>query len=247
MSLIVPVMKPAIAASPPVIGLKNGLVACWELDEDVGTDVYDSHTNSIDGINYGADINFGGKTNKCYYFNSTDYVEFDAMTSLFNGTNQYISGAFWIKKDDWTKDAFVHAKFTNLNGSRDRPFYSRVYSNGVVYIFFGDNTSSYGSWTTSAVITESNVWHHVAFAVDLQTETCIVWVDGVSQTVTKNGTIRNTLYSSPEPMTIGRIRNSDGSYSYINTSYVDQVILWNRLLTQAEATQLANVYHYSNW
>ena len=221
-------------------------IGWWKKDETSGTTVIDSLGNN-DGTNTGATINQTGVNGKCYkYVDSTDFVDFGAFSALWNGSNNKASFFCRFKSDD-VSAASLHnlgAKSSNYASERFLGFYSAVLGTGKIRCWVGDTgTSNYDYWDTNdAIVTSDNTWYDILITLDLSSNTCVIYVDGVAYatTLTSAGSNITTFASNAITFKIGRTRASSGAYTGMVNAYVDDYGIFNDVLTAQEAADITN-------
>lgn len=240
--------------------LKSGLVSYWGLDETSGITCYDSH-GSHDGTIVDATINQTGIIDKAYYFPnyhpSAEYVEFDTFASeIFDGTHSQMSVSFWYKTPSTLSQAYILGKYDFYLGTPGRPrsLYLTVLATGALRIFAGSGTSNYEYYTTSSTpCNNTSTWYHIVMTVDLSTDTCKFYVNNSTAYSVGKTSYGNVDYFDDNDsinLHIGRVRNSNDTYSGIEGT-VDMVGIWiDKILTTSQISELynsGNGLQYSNW
>lgn len=225
--------------------LATGLVAYYKLNETSGTTAEDSHTGNLDGTNTGATVNQDG----AYKFvDSTDFVDFGTFSALWDDTNNKATFDFLFKATDVSAaQHMIIARFSNSSSdARDRYFYVTVLATGEVRVWIGDEggANNYDYWTTDAAhITSDDTFYYIACAIDLSANTCVIYVNADAKANTKTSSGSDvTVFEAGSTITykIGRIRNSDGSYTGMTNGYVREHGIWNKVLTSTEVSDRYN-------
>ncbi len=209
-----------ITDSVAIIPMTTDLVSYWSLDEASGT-LYDSE-NDNDGTAYGATQNVSGKVGKAVSFDGTDDYILVPYNSNLNVTGSF-SFAAWFYQ----------------TGSQSNAILSRDYGSGVVpYILeitFGFPRLRYYE---NAFVDRGDdeqvsieTWYHLVFTVNSSETkiylngTLVMSTDGISSLPTNT----TNLYIGNYPY---------GSYYF--QGIIDEIGIWNRVLSQADVTRLYN-------
>ena len=204
--------------------LEHGLIGLWHFDEASGAAIAKDALMMADGTPSGG-VTFGGagKFGSAATFDGTGKVTIPGML----GGPKTITLSAWVRLQGPMKDAVILNLFS-------------------VGMLAGDPTSvgSRGYWVDSGNTTryspcQSDVsvgsWHHIAFAFEEQNQQ--MYVDGIAQISTGNdGAIDYTRGSTA---VIGSAQGA--SFDLHATSFIgdiDEVAVWNRLLSAAEVSQL---------
>jgi hypothetical protein len=176
--------------------------------------------------------------------------------ALWDDVNTKATFSFWYKNPDVSVyGAYTLTKYTYYSGDGiNRSLYILIGSSGYLRFFVGSTASGYKYWNTATgLITSDDTWYLFNFAIDLDTATLEVYINGVEVTTTAitSGTPPSTFeYSSSLELSLGRLRNSDGSYAGIKYSYIDQLSIHNTILSQDQISTLYNSGNglaYANW
>jgi len=169
---------------------------------------------------------------------------------LFNGFNSTITSstfnrhiidtvtiAAWFKTNASNHYGFIAAKY---NWVEDRGYHLSVYWDGYGFLGGRNNGGQYQIIRTLKRVNDGQ-WHHLAGVVE--GNTWKLYLDGRLQGVVHSSSIRPDLQNS-DPFTIGYYyRGDNGCHCYFN-GIIDEVILYNRALTDREIRVLANPYFY---
>lgn len=220
---------------PNLNTLGNGLIRAWEMDETTG-DYQDSLTGwpsraltrtgtptSVTGIQGNA-ADFPGT--------GTHYGAAATPGPHYNATSMAIS--VWLRWDGAAAPDFDgnNAIFA-FNGSVGQGF--RIHLDGTESpsrlrfaktVGFAD-----GFARANGTVPTDGSWHHIACVCE-EDGTCKMYVDGVLQTTT--GTQSGTITNSTLPFQVG------GTTGGIWNGAIDQVLYWDRPISQAEVDALYN-------
>jgi len=197
--------------------LKTNLIFYYKLDETSGTTVTDSH-NSHDGVNNGAGINFAGKINTAYSFDSSqnDWIN----TTITQDFNEVYSFCMWI----YPQSNDNRGLFSRSQSGTGQSVW-RLANNGTQE-FRGQSplTSVY-----SNTVVGLNHWHYVCWVKNGGSGTFYLDgnADGVVSPPDEGGTVTS-------PWAIGSI---DGVSSFFYGK-IDEVSVWNRTLSSSEISDL---------
>lgn len=219
----------------PTSSLLTSLVAWWSMKETSGTR-YDSHTNGLDLVdtNTVGTGTIGGENAANFDIASSEYFSHPDDDLLDFTTGFSIS--MWLNPDVWTDYNCLAAKgpwgassfhiYTVGAGNYLRVLWN--YSNIVVW----SDTPSNTGWTGSA--------KHLVITYDgdgsTNADKVKIYINGVNQTLTFNGTMPSSLINRTGELRIG---SSDGGISNYDGLMAD-VGMWSRALTDDEVSTLYN-------
>jgi len=173
---------------------------------------------------------------------NTHSIDFESSSSQYafitdeNQTGLDITGDIsmeaWVKFETTGKNQVIMGKW----GPNIRQYIITTLSTNKLRAIFSDNgTENAGhlvNFTTNdAVITDTDVWYHIAVTFDISEETCIIYINGESVDNTKSGSIGATLYSGSADFKIGQQNNAE----YLD-GLIDDVRVWNDVRTPEEIT-----------
>ncbi len=232
--------------SPINLPTTNGLVGYWKLDEGSGTSVADSSGNGNTGtVGAGAALTTGG------YYNGA--------ASFPGGSNNYVSLPDTAALDfagSWTLSAWVNN--SNLPGSAGNAFIINRDNNvsKTAYVLEIDHhqgcPAAGQSWRVSfqdsggtqhmacyAATINTGTWYHVVGVWDASAFNLMIYVNGTLD-VTQNTGASVPVITSGSGLRVG----SDGGGTSRWNGVLDDVRLYNRVLSAAEITTLYN-WHVS--
>ena len=222
----VPYAYVACSFLPLNIGLLNGVKAYWKLDEASGNPA-DSSGNGITLTNTG--VTFGaGKISNCAIFAGGTSKLTCAVPINFNSN---FTVAFWV----YISTSGVNNWFLNFGGYGDG-------TNGAISLLVTTiNTPrwSYGAWFTEGVTGApyslvTSTWNHLVFQ---------------RSGTTLNTYVNGALFGTPVTTSISNIPTTgtlflgegpEQSSSTPYSGYLDEVGIWNRVLSASEVKQLYN-------
>ncbi len=212
--------------NPPSSTLLNGLVARWEFNEDTGTTLEDESPNSLNGTNYGATINQSGIIDNAYLFDGTDdYVSVDdndALSCL--GNNQDLTIAI-------TVDLLTVIGTYKYLLWKDDEYCLFLYNSELN--FRVENGSGY-EWVKKSGLTMGT--HQLVAYYDSSTGDLYLYVDG-QLFIQQNRSVASDYRSNfNTPLLIGKA----SSNSKCINAVIDDVTIWDRVLTADEIQELYN-------
>ncbi len=227
----------------PEPNLTNQVIALWRLDEVQGTKTPDIVSEyDMELVNLTAADLVPGKWGNCFQFNAARQTLLQRIHNPGEGLPIYqhpdFSVSLWVKGDysiqtdrrvfseGSTKVANQLFNIGTHNGGTD----------GTVDIYIRTDTGAViGDHHHSAGIAFDDTWHHILYTQrDLGgAMTADLYIDGVLDTMKPDPVRPLTL----DTTTIGGILRSAASAWF--TGQIDDVIVWNRGLTSAEAQLLA--------
>jgi len=224
----------------PTTMVTDNIVGYWGFDTSGSVQDYVSKT--YNGTVYGATFTSSGKLNGCYSFDGVnDYI------SCGNGAGLQITGDIsvvaWVESGSQGADDNIVTKYQG-GVSNNRAWLIGASANNANKIWVAisdDGTSSADHFklyeTTNEVLTSG--WQQVGFTFDASESDLKIYVDGVEITAitkTSDGGI-TSIYNSTENVVIGGYDHT-GSLGW--TGKIDEVGIWDDVLTPAEVAQLYN-------
>lgn len=209
----------------------TGPIAHWKLDENTGTNTYDSTGNGNNSTTWsGTNTWSSGKYGSSLKFDNNNgvvrFAETSTTTDLGNGDSYTISA--WFKTSDVTSstDDVVAKHGTNTGASPFRIYLTATSRNAGVVVTDGTNATSFNG--TASL--NDNSWHQVVAVRNVTTDTIYLYVDGV-------------LANSATDATSGSIANNDdisignGRASYTTDDFngqIDDVRIYNYARTASQ-------------
>lgn len=217
--------------------LLNGLVAYYPFNGDV----LDHSGNNNNGIAYGnlmATADHHGNPNSAYYFNGINsYIQVPNSPSL-NPTNQ-LTISLWIEIDTFMNryTSFIDKGGPTTSGFTNREYFEYFNNQNVIWIeSSGDNSphNYVGSYFPGL-----NTWFQFTAVIDrLVSHQMQVYINGVLK-----GTIPDSysqFTTNSYPLLIGSWSETNPEYSPFFKGRMDEIRIYNRVLSQAEITSLYN-------
>jgi hypothetical protein len=219
----------------------SGLKAYWSFNETSGTNVDDSAGHKNNGTTINSPVwNLGQVGNGLQFLNtSSQYVNF-TTNPLFNNNTQTI--AFWAKP------SFGYASVGNYyfyDSGNPSPYqYVMSYQGGspstILQILAGGTPIIVLSSANLATWWHNNTWMNFVVTMD-STGDNRLYVDGVLI----NSTTVTWTKSNPAFFRIGATSALDAGYYFNGT--IDELSIWNRTLSAADALELNTSITYANF
>ena len=215
--------------------LTTNLISYWSLEETSSTR-YDQH-----GSNHLTDNNTvtrgTGKQGFCADFERTNneyLTAVDSSTFPHSASGDDISAAMWVNFESLVSWETFIQHYLQTGNQRSWTFYL----DGTVLHL---DISADGSSDTAATVTWSPstaTWYHIAFTYDVSAGEVKFYVNGAQQGATQTGK-PTSYYASTAKLQFGTFydgSSSNGSFDGL----MDEVGLWNKVLTSGEITDLYN-------
>ncbi len=214
----------------------------WRLDEKSGTTAYDSGPHPVNGTLTnmdGATDWVAGKFNNGLDFDGTnDYLDF--------GDNDQFTFMFERDNTSWSSLPFSISIWGNFSDITDRVLLAKM---GFVWDYddrewafetSGDNLLVWqvdyvggiiSAFTTAPITSVEGGWHQFTWTSDGSTAAGLtVYIDGIAQAVTRNGTTIN--HAKNTTATMGTYKFIDGAYAPIAPpGKMDEIKIYNYQLT----------------
>ncbi len=237
-----------IQNSSCISGLSCGLVGYWTFDgkDMVGGVVRDRSGNGNNGnLNNIATSTFytPGKIGQAGNFDGTnDYISMGDILDLNGGVPFSIST--WALFNDFTNSPSIIGKFDESGSYAYTLEMGQLFEtdgSGLGLMLLDSSSAGYIGRSTSRKIVKG-VWYHIVGTYDGGSTSSSVklYYNGVQvdDTNTQGGTF-TTIRNVNTPLTIGSLLSS-GSPNYLIKGKIDDVRIYNRVLSQSEVAQLYN-------
>lgn len=194
----------------------------------------DESGNGYNGTVYGASLTIDrfGKDDKAYNFNGTNnYIE------ISNTSDLHLQNGFticvWFKLASGNGDnSLISKHIYGLNSG----FALNTF--GEKARFYVDSGESNGLNTNESY--KDNQWHFMTGTFDRTTKTQILYIDGVL----KNNQTAKYLLTNNFNITVGNARTSNGNFSAFYKGLLDDIRIYNKVLSQSE---IQSLYHEGGW
>ncbi len=231
--------------------MKEELISYYKLDENAAnTTVVDSHGSNTGTASGNTSTLYyaSGEINSAFDFNgSSDYVQIQDSIDLRLTT--LMSAFVWIKTTSLNANTYLLGKYDHDTGDRDWAIAGGDDgSSGMsIRVVLGDGTTVKKLYDGDTKLDDGN-WHHIGFTWD--SGILKLFVDGTEETVNKKtDSSLTSIHAGTSAMNIGR-RIGNGVGENYSTAVIDEVGIWDRVLSSTEITALSNVFAYpfsSGW
>lgn len=222
--------------------LTDNLIGHWKFNEGAGTVTSDSSTSGYDGTLTNGPNWVSGKDGFGLNFDgSNDFVTMGNQTAYQFEYNQPFSISGWIKTDT-NLDRIILGK--NENGGNYRGYYWFV--NGAAEGYLAGeirSTATYRIYFEGSTVINDNQWHHLVMTYDGSGVGAGVklYIDGVQDNILLNvDNLQSNTIIDDAPLTIGARETGNSPLP----GRVDDVRVYNDILTAGEANSLAHQHDY---
>ena len=230
-----------VMAQVPSYVPTNGLVGYWPFNGNANDESGNGNNGTVNGAMLTTDR--FGNTGKAYNFNgSSNYIRINNSTSL-NGTSVSISG--WFNTNNLATNDNLDAKGiigkwwqtpSVCNGNYNAYLVCLTKPLSQTSTFVGGATSFYeGNVFYANTPISTNNWYHFVF-VHNSASGGRLYING--NLVNSNSSI-GSICNSLNALNIGADINNGNLYRFFNGK-IDDIGVWNRVLTQQEITNLYN-------
>lgn len=223
MTLIPPHVE--AAKQKPSSSLLQGLVSYWNLNGN-SHDVVSGNDGIDTNITY---VKSFGRLGKGAYFDGlTSAIDLGTPDNLSMRGDMSI--AMWVYPLSLVEGSSVFAKTVGV-GDTDNTYDLQVFADARLQFVYANGTYYY---INSATILPSNTWSHVVFTRGNGNADTVFYVNGV------NVGLSNNHWAAITPLTGGTVymgRRGNGNFFH---GYLDEVGVWDRMLTPTEVTNLYN-------
>jgi hypothetical protein len=247
--------KPAIALLNRAYPLASGLIGAWIFNEGLGTNVYDSSGNNHTGLfSFSSSVLWNPPNNPPGLFGPN--LLFDGLSGNINCGKFPNPITFSISC--WFNISNIYLNdFSTLVGAKDSAATANwceldiTYEGAQVYLYYQNGAATNYLATSSTTINE-NQWYHIVATVN-PTGTGTLYLNAVSQQFGAGGSGGTT--APAENLHIGSAGDYTGGQFF--PGFIDNVMIWNRVLSQTEARELyenpfamyepKRYYDHSDW
>ena len=208
--------------------LKVGLKAFYPFSGNAN----DASGNNNNGTVTGATLTTDrfGNANSAYSFNGSSFIDLGNISGVGYSSSQDITMSFWINEG---ATGTVISKYTNLDAPNSNFFFAKATSTAQVA---GNGTNSF----TANNITDYR-WTNYVFVASAGTNKSFIYRNGI---LVATGSLNANGSLSATKIMLGRLM---GSPSNFFTGKIDDVLIYNRVLTAAEIAQLLNFQPKVTW
>lgn len=205
--------------------MTDNMILHWKLDESSG-DALDSH-NAKDGTLYNTPtVEATGKIGTAYTFDGTE--EYVGRATFWDNTDVDVSISAWINSDETTRgDVIGQSQYVKIiNGITNDKWTFYIYG-------LTDNV-----YLISTSTIPQGTYVHVVGTYDHTTKEAILYVDGTPE---DSGTLIGTRKTNAFPFFVGaEIETLGGTIWSPLDGTIDEVSVWERVLSPEEVTTLYN-------
>jgi len=222
--------------------LARGLVGCWIFNEGSGDKVYDLSLNG----NHGTLTNMipesdwiPGRNGWALDFDGTD----DNVDTTYITHHTKISFTAWVYVRGWGGNNLGRIIDKRASGGT-QVFLLFVSSTNAKLNFDRNFSTTLGEWVTPTNSIALGNWYHVALTYDDSSVSNDpkIYINGISQVLTESSTPVGTANTNTDSYIIGN--RGDGLRGF--DGYIEEVRLYNRILTDLEVMQLY-INPYAMW
>ena len=214
----------------------NGLIAYWPFNGNAN----DVSGNAKNGTVTGATLTNDrfGSANSAYNFSgAAQFITCPSISEL-NGSSS-ASFSLWVKingNNSWLNNSLGSAQYL-LSRDGDQSSTNIGINYGPVNKLFGgrigSNGSGIGAGSTNTYPVPQSTWHHIVFTIG--GGFVKLYVNGVFNT---SKVFNGVMPSSSSNLFFGKL--PVGGYEYYLNGFLDDIGIWNRVLTATEITNLYN-------
>jgi hypothetical protein len=209
------------------VSLDTSIYGVWNGENNANDSVGGNHGVGTGGLTYST-----GKVGSAFQFNGTG-----SAINLTNNNAFVLNGMFtfstWIYPTSFSSEKSILHNYPVEGGSGQKGFQLVLETNGRLRFRYTRTGNLGGSFSSDSAIL-LNQWSHIVFSFNLVTGAYQFYTNGV---LVKSATYlvgTSILYPTNTALNYAQI----GSTSYVGK--LDSVTLWNKILTQAEVTNLYN-------
>jgi hypothetical protein len=215
--------------------LAQGLVGYWPFCGNANDESGNGNNGTVNGATLTSDR--FGNSNSAYSFDGTsNYIRID-NTLLSNNPNSYSISVWYNTQNFTTQNGNSRMLISDRNTGLCSYKYTMTLTpsghslSGVIY----NCTSPNGNSVTGEAGIDNN-WHNAIYIYDNSIATIFLYIDGVLTNTTTNV---NQWSNRSNPTNIGYWNGFVGASGYFDGK-IDDIGIWNRVLTQQEITDLFN-------
>ncbi len=223
---------PIEIATLPTVGLTNGLVAHWRLDEDVGYVANDSSGNGRSGFAAGPGWSWVpvGQFGSAMHFSGVDYM---TVGGFPRATPSYSVSAWVLIQANELGAPIANILSTEALGG-GWALFATLGAGQQSYVFRYANNAAQGYVVANCSCVVPGVWTHLAAVVDADHSTLTLYVGNVPTTVPTGGA---TILPGSTVLDIAR--SAELSPTFPVTGALDDITIYARALVAEEVAELA--------
>ncbi len=213
----------------PAVGVANGLLAWWKMDETGGTTAFDSSGNGVNATVNGATFGAGYLSNALFFNGTTSDATFASPDTT------QITLAAWVRCD--AQGNSVYPRIFDTPGYR---LFFRFDGQGTNGVDFATYSTANGDWFSGMNTITNGMWCHVAASYDRSSFANVptLYVNG--RKISSPTVITTPSGTQPPYSGTGCIGNTVG-LTRAWKGPIDDLRIYNRLLSDAEVKVLASM------
>jgi len=230
-----------IASSGAVIipsTLSNNLISYYKAESNANDSLTVNNGTAQGGVTYSS-----GKSGNAFTLNGTNaYVELGDVMDINLDSWTY---SCWVNPSELTNGNYYSILGKNQSANSIGRFLMNFYGNKLQFYFQSLNFLQIETIATFS----TNTWHHLTFVID-RASNLKIYVNGVLASVNVTAGINNLTsfntysYINNFPFRIGAQTLGDNVTPVcFYKGLIDEIGVWNRVLTQSEITELQTKYY----
>lgn len=208
-----------------------GPLSQWSMDEGTGASAADAVGGKTATLAGSATWSDHARLGKSVQANGT--TSYAATTSPVLDTTKSFTVSAWARLDDLSHNSVALAQ-AGVNGSAFALYYSTSYNAWVFNRYTTDVVAPTIVRSNSTALPEAGVWTHLMGVYDAQEQTIQLFVNGIPQGAPVSYT---TAWQGTGGLQIARGQYG-GHFSNYFPGQVDEVTVWNRILSEEEIADL---------
>jgi hypothetical protein len=215
--------------TPQQSGLTCGIIAYWKMDNSSISDSLGLYPGTNNGTTSSGGVINAGRN----FAGAGQYITVSDNSKL-TPNNGALSVSFWARLAATTNDVTI-SKFDSSSSSNQSWEVQYKGSNNTIVVTINATSGTPATWTFNNAGLTNIYWHHIAFTWDGASVS--LYKDGTVRTAPKSGgTPSGSVFDNTAPLIIGDRPNSTAP----STGAIDEVGMWDKVLSAAEITQLFN-------
>ena len=205
----------------------NGIVGWWPFNGNANDESGNINDGTVNGATLTADR--FGNADKAYSFDGVnDFIEINDNNIFHFGTTTSFSTALWVKYNTNMPATALISKALPTNPADG--YQIMLINNNPVFDIV--NTTFSGNTTLN-----DNIWHSIVFTANRASNEIIFYIDGILNVSIIDPNLSVNDLTNSSSLKFGKLRQPGGALFNGN---IDDIGIWNRVLTQQEITDLYN-------
>lgn len=227
-----------LAISNTISTLNTNLVAVHKAESNTNDSLGAYNGTAVGGLTYTSGI-----SGNAFNLNGTNaYIELGDVMDI--GTSSWSYSAWFNASTTTGSNSLLSKTYIGFGEGR---FRFSITNDKVVFAFTINATTNIIIETINTI--SANTWYNVVFVLD-RSNYLRIYLNGVLQSVTVTSGTNNMIpyisvnYNNNKPFRIGTGTAADNvSISNPFSGSIDEVSIWNRVLTQTEITELQTKFY----